>query len=208
MNILVFDSYTISRIGVSMSLNEISESIKVHSEGNVENAINLLQLHKPEVVMVNSEGSENFLSAIASKDKSNKCVVYYNDFKIALSVKESFEQVLGMISLKSDINEFSNCINIIKRGGPFYCNVTFEILLNEVNFESSELFGLNGKKISPQLTFRENQIKNLLIEGRSTREIGGVLNLKDSTISTNKNKIFKKLGVNNLVELIRMTSGF
>lgn len=52
------------------------------------------------------------------------------------------------------------------------------------------------------LSARETEVLNLLIKGDTTAQIGKALDMKISTVSTHKIKIFKKLHVANLVELI------
>lgn len=52
------------------------------------------------------------------------------------------------------------------------------------------------------LSARETEVLNLLIKGDTTAQIGKALEMKISTVSTHKIKIFRKLQVANLVELI------
>lgn len=208
MNILVFDYYPVSRIGVTMFLNELEEKSNIYSEDNVSNALQVIQKQSPSLLLVNSEGSESFFQMIEKEEISIKSVVYYNEFNSALQVKKKFNNIVGMISLKSDKNEFRDCISALQKGGPFYCNVTLDLLLNNLNIDDLA-FRLSPARKSKEkgasgLSFRENQIKDLLKEGRSTKEIGEILKLKVSTVSTNKAKIFKKLGVNNIVQLLKV----
>jgi DNA-binding NarL/FixJ family response regulator len=55
-----------------------------------------------------------------------------------------------------------------------------------------------------RLSKREFQIFKLLAEGNGNIEISNSLNLKMSTISTYKKKIFEKLQVKNVVDLVRI----
>ena len=55
-----------------------------------------------------------------------------------------------------------------------------------------------------RLSKREFQIFKLLAEGNGNIEISNILNLKMSTISTYKKKIFEKLQVKNVVDLVRI----
>jgi len=55
-----------------------------------------------------------------------------------------------------------------------------------------------------RLSKREFQIFKLLAEGNGNIEISNSLNLKMSTISTYKKKIFEKLKVKNVVDLVRI----
>ena len=52
------------------------------------------------------------------------------------------------------------------------------------------------------LSLREKEIMQLLVSGKSNREISDMLHLSISTVETHRNNIFQKLGVHNLPELI------
>jgi len=51
------------------------------------------------------------------------------------------------------------------------------------------------------LSDREVEVMQLLIQGRAIGEIAQLMNLQVSTISTYKTRVFKKLEVNNVIEL-------
>ena len=53
------------------------------------------------------------------------------------------------------------------------------------------------------LTKRELEITELLIDGKWTKEIAETLNLKETTISTHKLRIFQKMKVSNVIELFK-----
>ena len=70
-------------------------------------------------------------------------------------------------------------------------------------------FLTTGKKsVDPitSLSKREMDVANLLVKGYGTAEIGNMLNLQLSTVSTFKSRIFNKLEVKNVVELITKMS--
>ena len=64
---------------------------------------------------------------------------------------------------------------------------------------------ISKKPINPLqlLSNREIEVAQLLIKGYGNLEILELLNLKKTTISTYKNRIFEKLEINNLVDLIK-----
>jgi DNA-binding NarL/FixJ family response regulator len=51
---------------------------------------------------------------------------------------------------------------------------------------------------------RENQILHMLMEGKSTLSIATELGIKSNTVSTIKARIFHKLNVTNIVELVQL----
>lgn len=57
------------------------------------------------------------------------------------------------------------------------------------------------------LSPREKDVMNLLIKGKSNKEISNTLHIKHSTVSTHKLRIFQKMDVENNVELLRKIEG-
>lgn len=53
-----------------------------------------------------------------------------------------------------------------------------------------------------KLSKREREISELLIKGDGNIEIANKLSIQLTTVSTHKNKIFNKLNIKNIVELI------
>lgn len=73
--------------------------------------------------------------------------------------------------------------------------------------ENGERELVSGQKtiapgIAHGLSSRERQIADLLVRGTSLSRIGKLTNLKETTISTYKKRIFKKVGVKTLSDLI------
>jgi two-component system invasion response regulator UvrY len=59
-----------------------------------------------------------------------------------------------------------------------------------------------------QLTQREIEIMDLLILGKWTKEIAGELKVSETTVSTHKQNIFRKLDVTNIIDLLKTRSYF
>ena len=55
-----------------------------------------------------------------------------------------------------------------------------------------------------QLTRREIEIARLCAEGLLSKEVGDRLGISQRTVETHKNNIFRKLGINTTVELVRL----
>lgn len=52
------------------------------------------------------------------------------------------------------------------------------------------------------LTAREREVLQLLAEGKTNKEVAGVLHIGVSTVDTHRNKIMQKLGLRNFAELV------
>ena len=63
---------------------------------------------------------------------------------------------------------------------------------------------LDESQLSTLLTKRENEVASLCCEGLQDKVIAARLNISERTVGTHKVNIFKKCGVNNTVELVRL----
>ena len=54
-----------------------------------------------------------------------------------------------------------------------------------------------------KLTKREHEIAELCAKGKLNKEIAAELGISQRTVETHKNNLFRKLGINNTIELMR-----
>jgi DNA-binding NarL/FixJ family response regulator len=57
------------------------------------------------------------------------------------------------------------------------------------------------KPLSPELSFRERQVVNLVSQAKLNKEIAHELHLTEGTVKEYLNRIFRKLGTSNRTEL-------
>ena len=73
----------------------------------------------------------------------------------------------------------------------------------EVSTELKEMASYDVNMPEIHLTAREIEIAELCAKGMLSKEIAVQLGISQRTVETHKNNIFKKLGINNSVELMR-----
>jgi DNA-binding NarL/FixJ family response regulator len=121
------------------------------------------------------------------------------------------------ILVYSNLKEQIYAANCIKMGAKGYINksATLEHLEEAIlKIQSGELVlsdlakkvMLNKKKQDTQyftkLSARESEVLRYLCSGKKNNEISNLLHINDKTTSTYKTRLYKKLGVTNIVELI------
>jgi DNA-binding NarL/FixJ family response regulator len=121
-------------------------------------------------------------------------ILFYADSLSLSATRELYKNgVLGVLSPNADLDILLMAVEQVM-AKQFFMTEAFKKYL----LESKE----NAPKtISKKLTNREAQIAELMLKGEKLTEIGKTLHLKISTISTVKARIFKKLGITNLLEL-------
>lgn len=104
----------------------------------------------------------------------------------------------GFLPAISDIKVLLDCIETVLTGQFYMDNVDIHILL-KLLFQQKGFKAVNTPR--PKLTPRQNEVAVLLANGASTTAISRKLGLQMSTVSTFKSIIYRKLNVDNVVEL-------
>ncbi len=103
----------------------------------------------------------------------------------------------GYLSKLSNEEEIKNAIREVLNTGKYFSkNLQDKILDNYIFNKPSNLL--------EQLSNRELEIARLLTEGYGNTEICNELHLQKSTVSTYKTRIFEKLEINSVPDLIRL----
>ena len=186
--ILIADDHSIILSGIKMIL---SYKLKVH---NIFECLNLNTLifkireNKPTHLILDvsfPEGSSlNILEDIISEFPELKIMIF------TMHPKIMFDHILKKHTVVS------------------FCEkklAEFEITHKMEQFIQSHvnIIGTPEKKKN-KLSKREQEVLKLILDGKNTQTIAHELSVKSNTISTVKNRIFEKLQVTNLVELIQL----
>jgi two-component system invasion response regulator UvrY len=100
--------------------------------------------------------------------------------------------VKGYLSKKNGLEELNECIRQVLSGKQYVCKQIFEINLNAALQRKAKLMTLST---------REYEVANYLSQGMRITHVAQTMGIKVSTASTFKTKIFKKLLVENVLQL-------
>lgn len=99
----------------------------------------------------------------------------------------------GFVSKEASIAELKMAVDLVLTGKRYLSQNVAELISQKSLKIAVTPFSV--------LSEREAQIATLLLAGNTGGEISTLLNLKSSTVSTHKSRIFEKLNVTNLLEL-------
>ncbi|WP_159478254.1 response regulator transcription factor [Dyadobacter sp. 3J3] len=204
MKIFIASDNSIFRLGIGRIIENLYANAKIE-DGQIGDLLEksgewaqfeLIVLHKPN--------SSNILSDLLRKLKLSKSTVKV----LVLSDDVSFPEMKFLFSLgikgysesASSIADISEAIKQILSGRPY---IEASLLIQYFNFSNSFTNTVSMQRLS----VKELEIATCLVNGLKTNEISKLLNKKATTISTQKNKIFTKLRISNVVELIHYMSG-
>lgn len=125
------------------------------------------------------------------------------------------QAIIPVIILMSQ-SDARNAMEIMKGGAMDFFEKPFDgkALLGAVKFairvDSANRHFLQLRadvlKRFAQLTRRERQIMDIMLESKSSREIAGELNMSARTVEFHRASIMKKMGAASLVDLVRMVA--
>lgn len=207
--VLILENHPIALTGLSTFLQKELDQTKVFEAGDSEMALKVLEQTNIELVLISANYGIESLAIIENINSNIPIVLYYRDFKTALDVKKKHSHVQGLLSQLATPAELLKCIETISLKQSYFCDTTLrytlEYLMKSDN-DGPKKSARAASESAVNLSRREKQIHNLIVEGKGTSEIANSLNLKMSTISTVKHKILKKMKVSNVVELLRKSN--
>lgn len=199
IKILITDDHLIIQEGLGFLIRGFLPRVILMNANSLESTLSSLKKKRVDLLIldINIPGGNNFRMIKRIREVQQ-------DIKILLFSAYK-EETYGIRYLKTGINgylEKSASENEIK-------DAIFDILLKGKYLSSTmqdHLIGNYDRILSKDslslLTNRELEVARLLIAGDGTSDIARQLELKLSTVSTHKNRVFEKLNVSNISELI------
>ncbi len=196
--IIIADDHSIVRRGVVMLLNRLNINNNIIESSTFDEVLKICDNEEPELIIldINLPGgnSSKMISDILVRQPHCKILVFtsYEEDVYA----EAFLQLgaLGYVNKLSSEDDIETAIQTTLTNKTFISKA-FAQKLKERR---------PGKSTNPikSLSERELEIGRLLAKGKGNLDITQELGLKASTISTYKQRMFFKLNVSNIADLI------
>jgi len=205
IRVLVVDDHAILRDGIRSLLESQDDIIVVGEAGDGGEAIELVDKLLPDIVLMDiSMPKTNGLEATRTiKDRHPQLKV------LILTQHDNREYIApalgagaaGYVLKRSGRREMLNAIRQIHEQGVFLPNN----IAQEVLQDYSQI-GRTVEEDEQHLTDRERQVLQLIVRGRSNKEIALELGISPKTVSVHRTNLMSKLNVQNTVELIRFAT--
>jgi DNA-binding NarL/FixJ family response regulator len=197
--ILIVDDHLVVRTGVSIILQENFNDLMIFTVKTYPETISFIQQNGIDLIIldINIPGGKNreMIMDIRSFLPDVKIMIFssYDDDDYACQY--IIAGANGYLNKLCDEETLVFAVDSILKKGSYF---TPEIIGKIVSAS------INKTAINPldSLSKREYEISELLLSGDGNIEIANKLNIQMSTVSTYKSRIFEKLNVKNLVELI------
>ena len=202
MQVAIADDHSAVRIGMKYLVREWMPESTVHLAADLPALLRLLSSETIDIIVldINIPGGNNFqmIPTIRNLQANVRILMLsaYDEGLYALRYIDSGAD--GYLQKDSGEDHIREALNAVLAGRKYLSDELKEHMLqNRLNNGGQ----LHNNPFS-RLTNRELEISRLLIEGKGVGEIAKILFIHTSTVGTYKNKIFEKLDVRNIKELM------
>ncbi|CAA7196368.1 MULTISPECIES: response regulator transcription factor [Chryseobacterium] len=200
--ILIADDHYVVRMGTAIILESINQDFLIDHAENYYEVTKKVSQTEYDLLILDIEMPGSIFESMVKELKQispNLKIMIFTGHKESLALKYLSEGAEAYLYKSCEEGKIVEAVNSIFTKGYYYPQ---ELLYDFVN---------NGNKMKQSsalpldiLSGREVDIYLCLIKGNGILEISNLLGIHMSTVSTHKKRIFKKLNINSLAELIHL----
>lgn len=205
IRVLVVDDHAILRDGIRSLLESQEDIVVVGEAENGAEAIEFVERSSPNIVLMDIS-----MPRMNGLEATRHLHDHFPEVKVLiLTQHDNLEYITpalqagasGYVLKRSGRRELLNALRQVHEQGAYITGrITRELLQDyshELNHHRSE---------ETHLTERERQVLQLIVDGRSNKEIATTLGISAKTVSVHRTNLMTKLDVQTTVELIRFVS--
>ncbi|MBM0744410.1 response regulator transcription factor [Phormidium sp. CLA17] len=184
IRVLIVDDHAIVQQGIAAIINEEDDMTVVGQAQNGIESIALFRESQPDITLMDLRmpqmGGVEAIKALCAEFNTARIIVlttYDGDEDIYRGLRAGAK---GYLLKDSKPNELRTAIRTVHRGQQYIPPHVGAKLVQRMN--------------NPELTDRELEVLQLVAQGLSNLEIGAALNITESTVKSNVNRILSKLG--------------
>ncbi|HEY1239203.1 MAG TPA: response regulator transcription factor [Bryobacteraceae bacterium] len=203
IRILLADDHTVVRDGLRALLEKQPDMAVVGEAADGRDSIRLAGEQSPDVVimdigMPNLNGIEATRRILAANPRTAVLMLsmHQDESYVLRSLKAGARGYLLKDSLRSEVID---AVRAVFQGRSFLTRKVSR-MLQEDYIQQLETRGLDDPY--DLLTDREREILQMVAEGKSNKEVAGLLNISQTTVETHRAHILQKLGLHSVPELI------
>lgn len=196
-NILLVDDHPVVLLATKILLEQ--HNFKVIGEAsNGIDALQLIRKLNPDIVIIDLN-----IPSLDGMEVIKRCKALNLKTRFLVLTSQSSVHFIhlcmqagasGYLSKTEGLEEVLTAIRSIKSGYKFFPDTSFSYNKEEKKQDSSNALSI--------LSAREMMVFKFLASGLTNKEIAEQMLLSSKTISTYKTRVFEKLNINNIVEII------
>jgi len=206
MIVLVVEDHPLIRMGLKMLISDCDPKAVLHQADSFPASISILEKETVDIVILDIDipGGENIkmIERIREKQKDVAILIHsgYDENVYALPYIRAGAD--GFLSKQASPDEFKAAWAALVSKRRYVSYRVQQLLLTNIAENDSQKASNPILSLSP----RELIVMQLMSEGKWTKEIAAIMDLKENTISTYKRRIYDKLDVKDPIELSKKVS--
>jgi DNA-binding NarL/FixJ family response regulator len=206
MSITIFlaDDHTVVRDGLRLLLESEHDIKVVGDAGNGRDTVKQVAQLRPNIVIVDI-AMPGLNGIEVARQIRETCpptqVIILSMYSTTEHIFRAFQAgALGYLTKESAGLEVVNAVRTVHARRRYLSQKIDEILVNDY---------IRHRKVSEEkspldpLSLREREVLQLVVEGKSSKEIANALHLSSKTVETYRSRLMQKLGVSNLASLVK-----
>lgn len=193
--ILIADHLFIIRAGLSRIANTLTDTTVAGEAGDIDKVTALLRGETFDLLVLDPQ-LEGFQLQMISQLKMRYpalAILVYSEQAASLFAKNYFNGGAdGYLEKKALEDEIRQALGTVLQGGKYA-----HYLVRQ------QFLGQKGN-VTDELSTREKEVARMICQGAAVNVIAAELQIKPATVSTYKTRIFEKLGINNVIELVKI----
>lgn len=204
INVILADDHQVLRESLADVLDRDPELVVVGQAEDGQEALCLCRQIKPNIVVMDINMPKlNGVEATRqiTLDMPNIQIIILSMYATKEHIYQAFNAgAQGYLLKETSVQELVEAIKTVSAGNRFLSHTLTETVIDEYFLQRD---GESLQSPLESLSSRERQILQLVAEGKSSKEIADNLHLAESTISTYRSRLMKKLGLKDLTALIK-----
>ena len=205
ITVLIVDDHTLVRDGIRSLLELVSDIEVVGEAENGREALDRVKELTPDVVLMDmAMPIMNGLEATRRihrefPDTKILALTQYDDSEYVIPIIEAGAR--GFITKMAAFSELAQAIQAVYKGESYLSPSAAAVLVQDHQVRNAS----GGGEVDPydRLTDREREVLKLVAEGKTTREIAGMLFVSPKTVESYKTSMMNKLNIRGKTELIK-----
>jgi DNA-binding NarL/FixJ family response regulator len=205
--VLLVDDHKIMRDGIKAILAHADDFRVVGEAENGTDAVQFVKLRRPHMVLMDI-GMPNGLNGVETTAEVLRAhpeckVVILSMFDDENSVVSAIRGGARAFILKrASDSDLLEALRMVAAGGMYLSPQVSDRLLHRI--QKGDLESRPAAAILDTLSPRELQVLRLVADGKSSKEVAVLLDLKEQTVRSYRKTMMKKLGVNNVAGLTQL----
>jgi len=199
IKVLVVDGHPIVRIGLELLFKEHKDIKVIGTVGSGVEIFEFVRRHDVDVIVSEIDLPElNGITALRAIKKEHSAIQiimfsYHPEEIYAISTIKAGAS--GFVSKSESAETIEKAIKLASKGEIYLS----EKMSKHLKYDDTKK---SKSRIYKRLSTREVEVLKLLSSGKKNKEIATELGINEKTVSTYKARLFKKLNVTNLIDLV------